>query len=78
MDSERGLTSYDPDEADINNLMVRQARRKVAVADHTKLGVVASCLICPIDAVDELITDCLASDESIQPFADRGIGVRRV
>ena len=78
VDSERGLTSYDPDEADINNLMVRQARRKVAVADHTKLGVVASCLICPIDAVDELITDCSASDESIQPFADRGIGVRRV
>jgi DeoR family transcriptional regulator of aga operon len=78
VDAERGLTCYDPDEADINNLMVKQAQRKIAVADHTKLGVVASCLICPIEGVDILITDAQASDAAVQGFLDKRIDVRRV
>lgn len=78
VDPERGLTSNDPDEAEINNLMVRQARKKVAVADHTKLGVIASCLICPIDSVDLLITDSAASPETVRQFEARGIEVQCV
>jgi DeoR family transcriptional regulator of aga operon len=77
VDSERGLTSYDPEEAAINQLIVRQARRKVAVADHTKLGIVASCLICSIEAVDLLITDSGATDAMVAPFAAAGTEVRR-
>lgn len=77
-DATRGLTSFDPDEAQINNLMVRQAKKKIAVVDHTKLGVVASCLICPISDVDLLITDTGASDAAIAPFVKNGLEVRRV
>jgi DeoR family transcriptional regulator of aga operon len=78
VDAERGLTCYDPDEADINSLMVRQAQRKVAVADHTKLGVVASSLICPIEDVDLIITDSAAPEELVRPFEQKKIEVRRV
>ncbi|HVT94826.1 MAG TPA: DeoR/GlpR family DNA-binding transcription regulator [Bryobacteraceae bacterium] len=78
VDPDRGLTSNDPDEAEINSLMVRQARKKVAVADHTKLGVVASCLICPIESVDLLITDCDASPEAVKQFEACGIEVQCV
>jgi len=37
--------------------MLRQAKRKIAVADHSKLGVIAKWLICPTDAIDMLTTD---------------------
>jgi DeoR family transcriptional regulator, aga operon transcriptional repressor len=78
VDAERGLTSYDPDEAAVNNLMVRQARRRVAVADHTKLGVVASALICPINALDLLITDSGARADEVEKLRARGLEVNCV
>jgi len=46
--------------------MVRQAKRKIAVADHSKLGVVTNWLICPTDAIDMLITDSGATAEMMR------------
>jgi len=74
---EHGLTTNYPDQATIHRAMMRQARRKIVVADHRKLGAIASALICPIDGVDILITDKRATDEAIAPFVARGIEVRR-
>lgn len=74
---QHGLTTNYPDQATIHRAMMRQARRKIVVADHRKLGVTASALICPIGSVDVLITDRGASDESIAPFVARGIEVRK-
>lgn len=74
---EHGLTTNYPDQATIHRAMMRQARRKIVVADHRKLGVTASALICPIGSVDVLITDRGATDESIAPFVARGIEVRK-
>jgi DeoR family transcriptional regulator of aga operon len=74
---ERGLTTNYPDQATIHRAMMCQARRKIVVADHRKLGATASALICPIDSVDVLITDRGASDVSIAPFLARGIEVRK-
>jgi DeoR/GlpR family transcriptional regulator of sugar metabolism len=78
IDAERGLTCFNADEAEINNAMVQQAKKKIVVADHSKLGVVANWRICPTEAVDMLITDNKASDNDIAPFQRRGIEVRRV
>ena len=72
---EHGLTTNYPDQATIHRAMMRQARRKVVVADHRKLGVTASALICPIDSVDVLITDRGATDDALTPFVARGIEV---
>lgn len=74
---EHGLTTKYPDQATIHRAMMRQARCKVVVADHRKLGATAPALICPIDSVDVLITDRGASDESLAPFVARGIEVRK-
>jgi DeoR family transcriptional regulator of aga operon len=78
IDAQRGLTCYNDDEVEINRCMVRQAKRKIAVADRSKLGVVAKWLICPADTVDMLITDSAATDKMIQPFLEIGVEVRRV
>jgi len=78
IDAQHGLTCFSADEAEINLSMVRQAKRKIAVADHSKLGVVAKWLICPIEAIDMLITDKGATEKMIAPFLERGIKIRRV
>ena len=75
--AQSGLTCFSSDEADINRAMVRQAKRKIAVADHRKLGVVAKWLICPIEAIDMLITDNGATKDQVAPFLDRGIKVHQ-
>src|SRR5215204_4234994 len=72
-----GLTTNYPDQATIHRAMMRQARRKIVVADHRKLGVTASALICRIDSVDVLITDRGATDDALAPFLARGIEVRK-
>jgi DeoR family transcriptional regulator of aga operon len=78
IDAEKGLTCISQEEAEINQTIVRQARKKIAVADHTKLGIVTSSLICGIPEIDMLITDTGATDEMVRPFLARGLKVVRV
>jgi len=77
IEAERGLTCLHPDEAAINRALVAQARQRIVVADHSKLGQVVPCLICPTREVHMLITDAGASDEDVRPFEELGIEVRR-
>ena len=74
---EYGLTTNYPDQATIHRAMMRQARQKIIVADHRKIGDIGTALICPIEEIDVLITDKGATDEAIAPFIAKGIVVRR-
>jgi DeoR family transcriptional regulator of aga operon len=76
--AERGLTSNYPDQAMIHRALLRQARKKIVVADRRKLGVIGTALIAPIAEVDMLITDKGASEEALAPFIARGLTIRRV
>ncbi len=73
-----GLSCFSSDEAELNAAMVRRSRRHIAVADHTKLGVVADWRICEIGTLNKLITDTGASDEVVEPYQSVGIEVIRV
>jgi DeoR family transcriptional regulator of aga operon len=77
IDAERGLSCLHPEEAAINRALVGQARERIVVADRSKLGRVARCLICPTSEVHMLITDRDASDDEVRPFLAKGIEVRR-
>ena len=55
--AERGLTTNYPDQAAIHRAMIKQARRTIVVADHHKLGVVGTALICHLADIHTLITD---------------------
>jgi DeoR family transcriptional regulator of aga operon len=74
---EHGLTTNYPDQATIHRAMVKQARRTIVVADHHKLGVVGTALICAITEVQTLITDRAAPDEALAPFSAAGVEVQR-
>jgi DeoR family transcriptional regulator of aga operon len=78
IDSVAGCTTHDDVEARTNAMLVRQARRCVVVADSSKLGKVAFAQICPISAVDVLITDSDASEEELAPLRSAGLEIRLV
>lgn len=75
---EHGVTAYHPDEAILNRAMVQQSSKKIVVVDHSKLGVTATHLICPVRQIDLLITDTGASDEALAGFVRQGIPIKRV
>ena len=77
IDVERGLTSRQADEAAVIRAMIRQARQKIVVTDHSKLGRVDSALICATSEIDTLVTDSGAADDVIAPFIAQGIEVLR-
>lgn len=78
IDAKRGLTSTNPAEAELLHTLEENSTAKVAVADHSKLGIVSKYLICPSNEINTLITDSGATDKAIAPFIKLGIEVMRV
>jgi len=78
IDAVQGLTCTHPSEAELLRKLASHSKRKIVVADHSKLGSVAKWLLCPIAGVDILITDSGASDAAIVPFEALGLKVIRV
>lgn len=78
LDAEWGASCHNAEEAELNHVLVSRSRRHVAVADHSKLRVVAKWRICDISSIHTLITDNGATDEMIAPFRAAGVEVVRV
>ena len=78
IDEERGLTCHNTDEADLNAVMVNQARRKIVVTDSSKFGVVASWRFASITSVDVIVTDAKLSQEHLRRYRDRKITVHLI
>ena len=75
--SEHGLTTNYPDQAAIHRTMMRQARQRIVVADHRKIGLVGTSLIWPAADIDILVTDKATTDEALAPFVDKKIVAMR-
>ena len=78
VDAKWGLTTLNPDEAAFNRTIIARAKKRIVVADHSKLGAAATYEFWPLEGIDILITDSDASDEVIAPFVAKNIDVRRV
>jgi DeoR family transcriptional regulator of aga operon len=78
LDATWGASCFNADEAELNSTMMRLARRRVAVVDSGKLGVVANWRICKAGELNILVTDAAATDEMVEPFQKLGIEVMRV
>jgi DeoR/GlpR family transcriptional regulator of sugar metabolism len=78
IDAKAGVSCYDPEEAQLNATMVKHARKKVVVVDHTKFGIIAGWRICSTDEIDVLVTDSGATDEMVAPFREADMEVMRV
>ena len=73
-----GFTTNYPDQAAIHQAMLKQARQKIVVADHSKIGKVGTALICPVSGIDLLITDRDSKASAIARFLKKGMIVRQV
>lgn len=78
IDATWGASCFNADEAELNSTMMKLARRRVAVVDSEKLGVVANWRICLANELNFLITDTRAADSAVEPFQKQGIDVLRV
>lgn len=78
IDAKSGVSCFDPEEAQLNSMMVKHAQKKIAVVDHSKFGIVAGWKICSTDELDVLVTDSAVTDEIIEPFRQMEIQVIRV
>lgn len=75
---EHGITTNYPDQAAIHRQMLKQARYHVVVADHRKLSITGTTLICPMSEIDLLITDKGATKVMLAPFLAKGLKVQKV
>jgi len=78
IDAARGVTVIESEEALTFRAMIRQAKKVIVVADSSKLGAVTHALVCPISAIQTVITDTGASDKAVALFTERGVQVMRV
>jgi len=75
--AEHGMTTNYPDQAAIHRAMMRQARQRIILADHRKIGTVGRSLIWPTNDIHKLIVDKSTSDDSIASFTQKDIVVLR-
>jgi DeoR family transcriptional regulator of aga operon len=75
IDARAGCTIYDPAGAHTNLVLTLRAARVVVLADSHKVGRVAFTSVCPIDAVDVLITDSDAPPAALDEIAAAGVEI---
>jgi DeoR family transcriptional regulator, aga operon transcriptional repressor len=75
VDPEVGITNINLPEAEVKRAMLLAARRRVIVADGSKIGEVELAKVCDIEEVSLLITDPTADPEVVAEIAAAGCQV---
>src|ERR1700753_1429658 len=75
IDAVAGATAHHEGEASINQLMARQARRVIIVADSSKVGTRAFARICGPADIDTLVTDAGIAPEDAAVLQAAGVDV---
>ena len=78
VDPEAGVTNINLPEAEIKRAMLLACRRRVIVADGSKVGEVELAKVCDIGEVTTLITDQSADQEVVETIAALGCRVETV
>jgi DeoR/GlpR family transcriptional regulator of sugar metabolism len=75
VDATIGITELNHEVAAIHRLMIERAQQVMVLADHSKLGFRAPAVVGPAKAVNLLITDEGATQETIEPLKAAGVEV---
>ncbi|MEF2074681.1 DeoR/GlpR family DNA-binding transcription regulator [Consotaella aegiceratis] len=75
VDHRRGITNSNIAEAEIKQAMIAAARRTVVLADHSKLGTVATAFVAGLAQADLLITDRGADPAIVDRLREAGLAV---
>lgn len=75
VDIERGLTSRNQLEANISRILVNHAERKILVCDFSKLNHISLIPVCPLSAINIIVTDSRAPADFVERARALGIQV---
>jgi DeoR/GlpR family transcriptional regulator of sugar metabolism len=75
VDVEAGFTEYEFDDAETKKAALKSARRKVVVADSSKLGAVSFVRLSRTSDIDILITDSAAPLDTVDALRAAGVDV---
>lgn len=70
-----GITSIIYEDAQLNNVMINQAQKTIALSALEKINTVESYYVCPVTDVDVIITETTPDDENLAPYKHLGIEV---
>ncbi|TCL61450.1 DeoR family transcriptional regulator [Hydrogenispora ethanolica] len=73
-----GYTNVNLAEAELKSLFFRKARRRIVLADSSKIGNVARAKVADLLEADRLITDRSANAEEVARLRERGLEVQLV
>ncbi|KRL56891.1 DeoR/GlpR family DNA-binding transcription regulator [Furfurilactobacillus rossiae] len=75
---DQGISTPSIEEATVNRNIVKNSRKLMLLADHTKFGVFSNFTIANITDIDLLITDTFVPDKILYQFKKKGIEVIQV
>ena len=75
VETNMGVTEYNPEDAAVKRAAFANARRRIAVVDGSKVGATAFARVCPVDSLDMIITDDSAPEDQLEQFRQAGIEV---
>lgn len=75
---EAGITTIHPEESAVAAKMIERSRRTIILADASKVGKDGFCTICPLDRIDQLITNKSANPESVAQLREMGLSIKTV
>lgn len=78
VDPARGFTNSNIAEAEIKQAMVKSAAKTVFLADHDKIGKVASAFVSDISGADLLVTDDAADPATLEELKAGGLAIDMV
>jgi DeoR family transcriptional regulator, aga operon transcriptional repressor len=78
IDATAGCTTHHEMEAHTDLALIERAAHVIVVADASKIGRSAFARICPIERVDELVTDRTANVRALRALRDAGLTVQVV
>lgn len=78
IDSEAGITEFNIDDALIKQVMIKNAKEVVLVADSSKFQKVTFAFVAPLKSVNHLITNSLPPSDLLQCLKTNGVAVHVV
>ena len=75
VDAEKGFTTQSWEEAEVKHAIVAAASRVVFVADHGKIGHVATAKIMKVQDAELLVTDTGAAAPALRPLEQAGLNI---
>ena len=74
---ERGVSTTDPETAEIKRLALRAARRRILVGDHSKFGIASFCRFGGVESFDAIVTDGGLSGALVGQYKAHGVRLVR-